>query len=343
MVKDKQLVAIDLFSGCGGLSEGLKHSGFSVLAAIELDLKAAETYRLNHPEVSLLNEDIKKVDPVELMEKLNVKPGEVDLIAGCPPCQGFSRLRTKNKSSSVRDERNDLIESFYVFVNAIKPKCVMLENVPSIADDDRFLKVYEELNKAGYQCVYDVLDASDYNVPQRRKRLILLGSRVGKVNLAEKSLKKNTVRHAIEGLGAAGDSGDEIHDMPEKRSKEVKNIISMIPKDGGSRFELPEKYHLACYKRSGGFRDVYGRMSWDKVSPTITSGCHNPSKGRFLHPEDNRAITLREAAILQGFPERYRFISSHGKESIALMVGNALPPPFIRAHADSLKKLLMDG
>ena len=110
-------------------------------------------------------------------------------------------------------------------------------------------------------------------------------------------------------------------------------MIRRIPKDGGSRTDLPEEDQLDCHKRCNGFKDVYGRMAWSEVSPTITSGCFNPSKGRFLHPEEDRAITMREASLLQGFPRQYKFPAGSGKSAIAMMIGNALPPPFIAAHA----------
>jgi DNA (cytosine-5)-methyltransferase 1 len=115
-------------------------------------------------------------------------------------------------------------------------------------------------------------------------------------------------------------------------------LIRRIPKNGGSRSDLPEEDQLDCHKRCNGFKDVYGRMAWGEVSPTITSGCFNPSKGRFLHPEEDRAITMREAALLQGFPRRYKFPTTDNKSAIALMIGNALPPPFIAAHARCIVK-----
>ena len=119
-------------------------------------------------------------------------------------------------------------------------------------------------------------------------------------------------------------------------------MIRRIPKDGGSRTDLPEKYRLGCHTRCTGFFDVYGRMAWGEVAPTITSGCFNPSKGRFLHPEENRAITMREAALLQGFPRRYKFPTTTNKSAVALMIGNALPPPFIAAHARSIRTALLN-
>lgn len=171
---EPKLHAIDLFSGCGGLSLGLKGGGFTVAAAVEIDRKAQETYRLNHPNVRLYAEDIRKLDPEQILLDAGLAVGELDLLAGCPPCQGFSRLRTKNKMPSVRDDRNDLVEDFLRFVEIMKPKTVMLENVPALAKDARFLGMQDNMQKLGYETVVHVLDAADYSVPQRRKRLIML-------------------------------------------------------------------------------------------------------------------------------------------------------------------------
>lgn len=336
-----ELFAIDLFSGCGGLSLGLKGAGFTVSAAVEIDLKAQETYRLNHPNVRLYAEDIRKLDPLELLQEAGLKVGELDLLAGCPPCQGFSRLRTKNKMTSASDDRNDLVRDFLRFIEIMQPKTVMLENVPALAKDHRFVGMQDQLHALGYQTVVNVLDAADYSVPQRRKRLIMLASRVHIPMVADKARKRLTVRQALKGMAEPGQGRDKLHGLGENRSQKVLNLIALIPKDGGSRKDLPVKFQLECHKRSNGFSDVYGRLAWDSVAPTITSGCHNPSKGRFLHPEQDRTISLREAAVLQGFPRSYKFDIAHGKESIALMIGNALPPPFITAHANALRAGLL--
>jgi DNA (cytosine-5)-methyltransferase 1 len=153
------------------------------------------------------------------------------------------------------------------------------------------------------------------------------------IPFAKKNCRQKTVKKTIGSLPRAGKSGDPVHDMPENRTPRIKKIIRLIPKDGGSRGDLPEEFHLECHKRCNGFKDVYGRMAWNDVAPTITSGCFNPSKGRFLHPVENRAITLREAALLQGFPCRYKFPITNSKSAVALMIGNALPPPLIAAHS----------
>lgn len=334
------LTAIDLFSGCGGLTLGLREAGIDVLAAIEVDRLAAETYAANHPHVSLLNSDIRDVSPEMLLHTCGLKRGEVDLVAGCPPCQGFSSMRTLNRGKAVHDLRNDLIYEFLKIVRGLEPKAVMLENVPGLASNERFSVFCDELAKMGYLARHAVLDASNFGVPQRRRRLILLAGRGMKVRFASPLEKRRTVRMAISSMPPAGSSGDPLHDFLERRAPRIAELIRRIPKNGGSRTSLPEGYQLACHQRCNGFRDVYGRMAWDDVAPTITSGCFNPSKGRFLHPEENRAITMREAALLQGFPPRYRFSTSGGKSAVALMIGNALPPPFIAAHARSVAAAL---
>ncbi|WP_232442062.1 DNA cytosine methyltransferase [Burkholderia ubonensis] len=336
------LTAVDLFSGCGGLSRGLKDAGFIVKAAVEIDDKAQATYKLNHRDVRLYGEDIRGLDPARVLKDIGLQPGDLDLLAGCPPCQGFSRLRTRNQRTYVQDDRNNLVSDFFRFVKIMNPKTVMLENVPALGRDQRFTKMRNKLKRLGYEAVVEVLDAADYQVPQRRKRLIMLASRVHEPEIAPASKNRVTVRQALKGLKPSTNTKDKLHAFPENRSQAVKDLIARIPKDGGSRSDLGEEYQLECHKRTQGFHDVYGRMAWDDVSPTITSGCHNPSKGRFLHPSLNRTITLREAAILQGFPKNYKFDVIHGKEAIALMIGNALPPPFIAAHANALKKGLQE-
>jgi DNA (cytosine-5)-methyltransferase 1 len=335
------LTAVDLFSGCGGLSCGLKDAGFHVAAAVEIDNRAQATYKLNHPTVRLYMQDIRTLDPKQVMNDTGLMPGQLDLLAGCPPCQGFSRLRTKNQKTSVPDSRNNLVAEFVRFVKVLRPKAIMLENVPALAKDGRFARMSNELAAVGYEMVVNVLDAADYEVPQRRKRLILLASRIHKPEIAPRVENRVTVRQALAGVGAPSTTKDKLHGMREHRSQAVRNLIALVPKNGGSRADLGDEHQLECHRRIDGFKDVYGRMAWDDVSPTITSGCHNPSKGRFLHPSYNRNITLREAALLQGFPMDYAFDISHGKEAIARMIGNALPPPFIAAHAGALRDQLM--
>jgi DNA (cytosine-5)-methyltransferase 1 len=178
--KDKlQPTAFDLFSGCGGLTVGLKRAGFAVLAAIESWDAACEAYATNHPEVYLLCDDICRIDPAQLMRSLDLCVGQLDLLAGCPPCQGFSSLRTLNGTRPVIDRRNDLIFEFVRFSIALLPKMILLENVPALERDERLVRVKSILKTAGYTCASRVLDAANFGVPQRRRRLLFLASRVG--------------------------------------------------------------------------------------------------------------------------------------------------------------------
>jgi DNA (cytosine-5)-methyltransferase 1 len=323
--------AIDLFSGCGGLSLGLTKAGFRVLGAIEMSPPAVETYRANHERVKVWQGDIRSIPASDVMRELGLKPGQLDLLAGCPPCQGFSSLRTRNGAVRNKDRRNGLVREMLRFARVFRPKAIMMENVPRLGNKKAFNELCTGLRKLGYQIKWDVKNMAQYGVPQRRKRLILVAGMKFEISFADEAKKKTTVRTAIGDL--RNGRRDRLHHLPESRSEKVLKLIRTIPKDGGSRTDLPRRRQLRCHKDFDGFRDIYGRMAWDEVSPTITSGCFNPSKGRFLHPQHNRAITLREAAILQSFPRRYRFPIHHGKEALALMIGNALPPEFIRRQA----------
>jgi DNA (cytosine-5)-methyltransferase 1 len=326
-------IAFDCFAGCGGMTEGFKQAGFKVVGAIEIDEDAAKVYKLNHPRTRMWREDIKKVAGAAILRELGLKKGELDLLGGCPPCQGFSTLRTRNGAKRIIDKQNDLIVEFERLVRLLLPKHVMLENVPKLHKNHRLRTFKAALVKAGYEVNADVLNVHDYGVPQRRRRLVLVASRVTQVMFAPKTSTKLTVLDAIGALPRAGKSGDPLHDMPENRTKGVRERIRKIPPNGGSRSALRGKLKLRCHKHSDGFKDVYGRMAWHKPAPTITTGCFNPSKGRFLHPTANRAITMREAALLQSFPTHYRFPEQLGKVKLAMMIGNALPPAFIQSLA----------
>jgi len=333
--------AIDLFCGAGGLTVGLKRARFRVLAGVELDPLAAATYRDNHPRVHLWERDIRRLPVAEICRTLDIRPGSLDLLAGCPPCQGFSTIRTRNAGKPAKDDRNDLVLEFGRLARGLLPKAIMLENVPGLATDGRLEELCGILTELGYIVHHEVRNAAEFGVPQRRKRLILLAGRRREIPFPSALADRRTVRDVLEDLPAPGASGDEIHDLEEKRSAAIRDRIRLIPKDGGSRSALEDQ--LDCHTKVEGFYDVYGRMHWDRISPTITSGCINPSKGRFLHPEQDRAITLREAALLQGFPPRYRFKLDNGKYRAAELIGNALPPDLVRHHATEIRRVLINA
>lgn len=332
-----KITAIDVFAGAGGLTQGLKQAGVQVIGAIELDSLASETYLLNHPDVIMWNKDIQTVKGREILKRLNIKKGDLDILAGCPPCQGFSSLRTRNGSISIKDDRNDLVFEFLRLVEELQPKTVMMENVPELAKDMRIPWIIDMLCRMGYKVgdkVYHIRDARDFGVPQRRRRFILMASRFGKIDFPEKLSVKPNLRDFLNPEAYEGLDDDPLHNYKIKRSEKIEKLIAAIPQDGGSRSALPVEQQLACHQKiTRGFDDVYGRMSWSAPSPTITCGCIDPSKGRFLHPSENRAITLREAAILQTFPKDYKFSLRSGRRKVGILIGNALPPKLVEHHA----------
>ncbi|OQB93271.1 MAG: putative BsuMI modification methylase subunit YdiO [Parcubacteria group bacterium ADurb.Bin115] len=331
--KITKYTAIDLFSGCGGLSLGLKEAGFLVKAAVEIDHLAALTYRKNHVKTNLIESDIRQVSAKQLLIAAGLKRGELDLLAGCPPCQGFSRIKNLNKSNTD-DPRNDLVFEFLRLIIQIRPKTVLMENVPGLSLDERFKKFKIDLEKNGYQSVGSVLNAANYGVPQRRKRFIFMASRIGTPELPNPDKKLKTVRSVIEHLPNPIKSSDSLHKLFLQNTPRIKKLISEIPKNGGSRSAL--KKQLPCHIRTDGFRDVYGRIKWDDVSPTLTGGCFNPSKGRYLHPAKNRPITMREASLLQSFPMKYYFPAYAGLINVSRLIGDAVPPIFAKRQAQKL-------
>jgi DNA (cytosine-5)-methyltransferase 1 len=334
--------AIDIFCGCGGTTQGVKDAGFRVLAGVELDELAVKTFRANHKRVKVWHGDVSDLTPTKVLKHHRLAKGQLDLLIGCPPCQAFSPMRRLNGRKRVRDKAaKDLVFEYLKFVEGLKPKVVLLENVPRLIEDYRFNEVRQRLRELGYEGEPEIFNAANYGVPQRRRRMVFIASRVGAIDYAEgDAKKKRTVRQAIAHLKKPGNGRDALHNLPENRSPKVAKLIARIPKDGGSRLSLGDDEQLKCHKDCDGFKDVYGRMAWDALSPTITGGCVNPSKGRFLHPEQNRSITLREAALLQSFPKRYRFSLDRGKFAVALMIGNAFPPLFVKAHAKKIREHL---
>jgi DNA (cytosine-5)-methyltransferase 1 len=328
--------AIDLFAGCGGLTCGLKLAGFRVVGAVEMARLPAATYRENHPNVSVKDVDIRTIDPEAWMKELGLNAGQLDLLAGCPPCQGFSTLRTNNGARSNRDRRNNLVREIVRLVDAFQPKAILMENVPGLRSKAVFKEFVNELEALGYIPKEDIHDVAKYGVPQRRRRLVLAAGRGFAIPFPNEVEGMKTVRDAISMLPAAGSGSEYWHDRPERRTPLMMRRIKVTPKDGGSRTAWPKDLWLECHKDTDGFKDVYGRMKWDAPAPTITGGCFNPSRGRFLHPEENRGITLREAALLQTFPPGYRFPLHASKQEVALMIGNAIPPDFVKLQGEQV-------
>jgi DNA (cytosine-5)-methyltransferase 1 len=358
----RRFTAVDLFAGCGGLTSGLRAAGFEVLAAIEIDSDAASSYRANHPDVRLYEKDIRKVAPRRLFRAANPdKRRTLDLLAGCPPCQGFTRL---TESKGRRDRRNGLVRQFLRFVRLLRPKVCMLENVPGLLKTRKGKRYFNELcrglERAGYKVTYGVVDLADYGVPQFRKRLVLLGARRKAIAIpsathrsptAPKSGRRvwRTVRDAIESFPTPPRRSEVRKGKTKPRYKwhyardlatVVRRRLAHALSHDGRRTSLPPSLRLACHnRRNDGYYDVYGVVDWDTPSPTITSGCTNASKGRFGHPSQPRPLTATEAASLQTFPRSYKFHGG-GLESVAVQVGNALPRRFAKVMARAVAKEL---
>jgi DNA (cytosine-5)-methyltransferase 1 len=339
-------ISFDLFSGVGGLTEGLRHAGFDTRFAFEINEIASKAYSLNHENTIVITKDIRDVGDIDMKEiKNKLNDQDLHLLAGCPPCQGFSSIRRLNKSKPVTDPRNDLINEYVRFVEYFNPCTIMLENVPWLGQDNLFINAKNKLEDMGYKIDVSVVNVKDYGVPQRRKRLVLVGSRLGPISIARpnRKIKKLTVRDRIGKLPEPENSQDRFHKIFPTHTSEIQELINDIPHDGGSLEDLGEERQLKCHaKKNVGFHDVYGRLRWDDYSSTITGGCLNPSKGRFLHPEQNRCISAREAALLQSFPQNYKFPTDVPKSSIALMIGNALPPKFSYYQAKKIREHLSE-
>jgi len=337
----KKFIAIDLFSGCGGFTLAAQRLNIKVVAAIENDKHACETYENNFIKSKkkkplLYKNDVLKISPTKLLKDLNLSPGELDIFMGGPPCQGFSTHRIKD--AGVNDPRNKLLKRYFDFVETLKPKTFIIENVSGLLwprHKKHLNKFYKLAKKAGY-VVEDtaLLDAKEFGVPQNRKRVFILGHRKD-LNLnfnwppkqthfaLKKGEKKNGKLYCLPAATVFDKPllKKDPNNIHMNHSKELVKVFKSTPKNGGSRNQSCRK--LPCHKGHNGHKDVYGRIDPKKPGPTITTGCVNPSKGRFLHPTKNHGITVRHAARFQTFPDN--FIFSGGLMASATQVGNAVP------------------
>lgn len=336
-----KLYSIDLFSGVGGLTQGLRKAGFRTKIAFEIDELASSVYKLNHKRTKVITDDIRNVNTQKVKKLLR---GEtIHLLAGCPPCQGFSSIRRLNKPKPVADDRNTLINEFVRFVKELCPYTFMMENVPGLALDESFEGALQEFRSAGYFTDWDVVNVKEYGIPQSRRRLVLVGSRLAPIQIAQPTNKRKTVRQTIGKLPLPEESSDPLHKVYPIHTAKIQYFIQSIPCNGGSRKDLGKSQQLKCHQKANvGFNDVYGRLRWDDYSTTITGGCLNPSKGRFLHPEQDRCISAREASLLQTFPKTYIFPVDIPRTKLALMIGNALPPDFSKIQALNLKNHILE-
>jgi len=348
MEREAQPTAVDLFCGAGGLTLGLMRAGFRVVAAADKWTPAAKSYRLNFPDHAFLELDLS--DP-ELekrsLDRLGVVPGKVDLVAGGPPCQGFSIQRI----GPDMDPRNHLVLRFGEIVARLRARMFLMENVPGLVGKrGRHLVAAftESMELAGYHVASAILDAADYDVPQRRRRVVICGWRSD--DLPAFSLPgptvdvHRTVQEAIGDLPKPPDDYAPHPDDPLHRRMRLSPLnerrMRHIPAGGGFE-DLPVELRVNCHKAGAdriGHRNVYGRLDPNLPAATITARFDSFTRGQFGHPEQHRNISLREGARLQSFPDYHRFVGT--QEEIAALIGNAVPPRMAEAVAVAIRSHL---
>lgn len=348
---------IDLFAGVGGLSLGFEQAGFHVVLANEYDDEIAAAYRKNHLETKMVVGDITALN---LEDTFGVFSGKIDVIIGGPPCQGFSQ---KGQRKTIHDKRNFLFKYYVKVVELVRPRYFVMENVPNLltAENGYFRKEIVELfNGMGYSLNTGILNAADYGVPQNRRRAVIIGKRDGEAPpLPKKTEQRVTIWDAIGDLAylesGEGQEEQQYADLPAsdyakslrgdmcvlhnhvatKHSKLALERLALIPPNCGKEV-LPDE-HLTKSIYSG----TWSRMIKDDISVTITTRFDTPSSGRFTHPYLNRAITVREAARIQSFPDSFVFTGT--KSSQMKQVGNAVPPRLANAIATVIKKDMEDN
>jgi DNA (cytosine-5)-methyltransferase 1 len=339
------LTALDLFSGAGGTTQGLREAGYNVVAAVENDTTAAETFRANHPRTHLLDRDIQRVQAPALARRLQVSDRRLDLLTACPPCQPFSTLG----SGDMNDPRNALVSSMSRFVRRLRPRAVLLENVPGLQYEPRFVRLVESL-RVNYCVRQYIVQAADFGIPQQRRRIIVIAiEHDDEIALPDDLLEAlpndfdTSLRTAGEALAAVDKLGNGTDPVHRARTPTLKTLerIRAVPQ-GGGRLQLPEHLQLACHTRLGARHatSIYGRIDPKKPAPTMTTRCTTPSCGRFIHPTEDRGLTLREAAVLQTFPLDYRFCGNY--EKIERQIGNAVPPRLAKALGLVIADVLRD-
>jgi DNA (cytosine-5)-methyltransferase 1 len=331
------MVGLDLFSGCGGVSRGFIEAGVDVRLGVDHLQVVKDTYEKNN-NAELLVCDIKKLTSNCIASRINILPGEDLIISSCAPCQPFSLKNSKRVANGFNDSRADLGFELVRIIKdldsvGVTTKGIFIENVPDYSKSPVWNLIKCELYELGFSLACSVINCADYGVPQSRNRFIALGVRTHKYltyplhTHGKGRLPHCTVREAFVGLNKI-DAGNSCIEMPNHRARDLTDInrrrIVSVPHDGGSRDSFPEELVLECHKKCDGHKDVYGRMKYDAPSPTITTRCVSITNGRYGHPVEDRAITVREAARLQTFPDDFIFYGN-SLEVDAKMVGNAVP------------------
>lgn len=344
---------VDLFAGAGGFSLGALSAGAEIVFAVEFDKFASATYQKNlchNGRTTLYTRDIVDLDPVALARQHFPDDLECDILLGGPPCQGFSTHRIKN--AGVGDPRNTLIYRYFDFVRALRPRAFLMENVPGLLwpRHSDFLRQFYKLGaQEGYDLLDPVtLDARDFGVPQRRKRVFILGLRdedratdidwPPSPTHTETNVDRAQRWVSCEDAFLPAPAGD-LNDLHMKHNDELIRAFKNTPPNGGSRRDSGRV--LPCHKNHDGHKDVYGRIDSRKPAPTMTTACINPSKGRFVHPTEHHGITVRQAARIQTFPDS--FVFEGGLTAAGKQIGNAVPAKMAEALIKHIVKLTILG
>ena len=337
---------VDFFSGCGGTSAGLQKSGMEILAGVDFDKDAGATFKKNFPNSIFISKDIRELGVKELEGVVPPKRKFPLLFAACAPCQPFSGL---NSAKSKTDKRLVLLDEFHHFVEHFLPEYLFIENVPGMqkVEDENgpLFRFITFIRKLGYSPEVKVVESRWYGVPQVRKRLVMIASLQGKISIPEAThgdgkTGYKTVWDSISDLPpiAAGESHKTV---PNHRSAGLQEInlkrLRATP-EGGGRQSWPEELILECHKSFSGHADVYGRLSKNSQSAALSTRCTSISNGRFAHPEQDRGISVREAARLQTFDDDFIFEGSLG--SMARQIGNAVPVKLACVFGENFKRHL---
>ena len=339
--KRTKLKAIDFFCSGGGMSFGMQQAGIDVVAGVDFDPDCKATYETNVKGAKYILADVSDLKEEDLVKEVDIKKNDDNLILiGCSPCQYWTIIRTsKNKSAQSKD----LLHEFHRFVKFYNPGYVVVENVPGImkkTKESGLNRFVEDLERRGYQVDYDVRNLNNYGVPETRKRFSLIANRITDKKIFPKPNNTNPTvadfigeKNGFSKISAGHKDFTEFKHTTAGLSQDNLKRLKLTPKNGGSRKSWADTdLQLKAYKKKDSkisFNDTYGRMSWDKPAPTITTKFFSISNGRFAHPEEDRPISLREGATLQTFPKSYNFIAN-SVSVIARMIGNAVPPLYAK-------------
>ena len=334
----ERIYAVDLFCGIGGLTYGLGLSGIRVQAGFDIDASCQYAYEANNREAVFVASDIRNINFSDIVPYY--EGAEVRALVGCAPCQPFSAHMRGVRKPRVEEDCS-MVGEFGRLIREGVPEIVSMENVPGLAKHDAFNELISTLDEMGYVWDYDIFSCAGFGIPQTRRRLVLLASRLGQISLPHIAGERVTVGDCIRHLPPIGDGeaseGDPIHTSAALSDKNQQRIRQSIP--GGSWEDWDEQITNKCHDREAYYPAPYGRMSWDALAPTITTQFCYYSTGRFGHPEQNRAISVREGALLQTFPEEYEFVEK-GKpfaiREVARHIGNAVPVKLGRAIGESI-------